>query len=924
MSLPAQPEAAWHEDEPNELSWEHLAGSLACFEMFEKEYAGTGEPKLPAVKLPSMVTTIKVPATVLLGEASKATWRAGQESGRPVIIGPAGHVGAAAKAVIDVPAAGTYRLWVRWKNTPGKNASNRVRLRPGATDAFTFGWQSVAQADYLDFKTGFVPTKRPGYAVDYPADKAGMIWSGSQTVELPAGKVLLDIAPTIHEGPFATRIVEQFGLTTDVINRPSDVDAQVPVPQSITVTQEKPRPEDQNRWTLWAIRPGSGSPDIVSAKPTLPGYHGHERRFRSALIERLAAGKNLTPDEKHLAQLVYFDEEWNLIGTPAQVAQRVKELGDPKNIMAGYMQWVEAETFDVKSGWTTESQTDASAGRALGASYSDGPALAVGLLNAPKDGEYKIWVRFAQIKGYHNTFELAIYQGGEKTFEKPFHEMGSAGSGYVYVWQPVEVKLKAGKVEVHLTKSRGKSPYAYRRVDALVLTDDLSWAPTGTQLPLPGKGMVASAGLEKAAAKNDVVIWTGAPDDKFTGLPWGAWPTRQDVEKTVMVVVPPPRSQPPGAPSDGVAPSFNEEITRDAIQLEGRPGATVSRVIRVTNPTDKRQVLALRVKSPDGLGSQVRVVGFQITADKSWVAMPLLARRQICIAPMTTAYVWVDAQVPQKGTAKYEVTIGLKTVTVEVAARGEFFDPVKAPLAGGWCSPPSGVSGWKMFEESGLNLICGVVLSKQEMKAFKIRIFAVPLGEPKTREEVDQTVAGMKAMGLDYADWAWIISDEPNEKAVAAWVAAAKVIRDADPKVQIWCNPGEVESSKPEVVKAMTPFIDIFCPYANHFGERLPEDYRVLVRATGKLKLVYTTPCFHEKAPGAPLELLGLAASAKKLGRDGFNCFALFNYYGYTASAWDEVNAPFPDQAVSIYPGAWGRAISSRNLEAVRQAVQEW
>jgi hypothetical protein len=943
------------DDEPDELSWEYFKGSLVCFEMFEKEQARLGEPvpmkvrvegtPAPAgekeyariereareVEMPAEVVTVKVPGSAFVAgdKAGVGSWKAGTDNGRPVMTSHAGHGGTTAKVAVDVPKAGNYRVWVRWKNVPGANASNLVRIRPGVTERFTFDWQACAQGEYLEFKTGFVPMKRPGYAVDYPKEKPGMIWQCSAVMKLPKERVVVEVSPTIHEGPFAPRVVEQVWVTSDVFRRPPDVDEEVPVPDEVTVVKEKTRAEDAKRWALWAVRPGTALMK-ESGIPTIPGYEAHEWAFKRKLIKRLAKGENLSADEKHMAQMVYFDEDWNLIGTPAQVAGRVKELTDPKNAVKGYLQWEEAEGFDIKSGWTADGQTDASGGLALSAGYGDGPALAVGNFSVPETGSYRLWVRFAQIKGYYNTMAVTVYQGGEKAFEKAFDEMPGEGhpGGYVYGWHPVDVKLSEGKVEVHVWKNVGKGPYAYRRVDAVVLTSDLEWKPSGVDRPLAGPGAVAGAGLEEMRkTKREALVWTGPDGDGFAGLPWGAWPTREDVKKGATKRG--KGSWVPNANPDG--PDMSYDIQRvEAVRLEGRPGSVVSQAIRVTNPTDETMRMALLTGdcvdpvSKKPLKVSAKVVAFQITADKRWVAMPLLKREHLYVPAMTTAYAWVSAEVPASGTAEFELTVGLTDVKVQVTATGKAFEWAKAPLAGGWCSPPGGVKGWEMFRDSGVNLICGKVLSKEEMTRYQVRMFAVPLGAPKSKEEVEKVAAGMRAMGLDYGDWAWIISDEPNEKSVEAWVAGAKVIKQADPRIQVWCNPGEVESSKVEVVKAMAPYVDVFCPYMNHFGEKLPADYRALVRGLGKVKLVYTTPCFNEKMPGAPLELLGLAASAKKLGRDGFNCFSLFNFYGYTASAWDEVNAPFPDQSVSIYPGAGGKAISSRNLEAVREGVMGW
>jgi hypothetical protein len=207
---------------------------------------------------------------------------------------------------------------------------------------------------------------------------------------------------------------------------------------------------------------------------------------------------------------------------------------------------------------------------------------------------------------------------------------------------------------------------------------------------------------------------------------------------------------------------------------------------------------------------------------------------------------------------------------------------------------------------------------------YGIKMVALTLGAPASAAEVETKVAAVKALGLDYRDWAWIISDEPDARAVEAWVAAARVIREADRNVQIWCNPGEARSSTAEVVRAMAPASDVFCPYIDHFSRQRQPEYVEFVKGVGRVKLVYTTPCFREKTPAAPLDLISLAASAKTLGRDGFCLYSLYNFYEATATCWDERHAPLPDQAVSIYPGAYGRAISSRNLEAIRQAVHDW
>ena len=242
---------------------------------------------------------------------------------------------------------------------------------------------------------------------------------------------------------------------------------------------------------------------------------------------------------------------------------------------------------------------------------------------------------------------------------------------------------------------------------------------------------------------------------------------------------------------------------------------------------------------------------------------------------------------------------------------------------GGFCSPWPDIAGWQFFKKYDLTTVHGVVISKAQMQQYGIKLFVVSLGDPQSAEYVADIVNTLQTMGLDYSDWAWKISDEPNKNSYPKWVEAAKALRAFNPKIRIWNNVGEIQGSTPEAVTAMSPWVDIFCPYISQFASK-DATYEKLIYTLGNPKLLYTTPCFREKSPGAPLELLGLADAAIKYNRDGWDAFSLRNYYSYAASAWDEVNAPFGAQAISMYPGAWHQVIGSRNMEAVRVAVQRW
>ncbi len=116
----------------------------------------------------------------------------------------------------------------------------------------------------------------------------------------------------------------------------------------------------------------------------------------------------------------------------------------------------------------------------------------------------------------------------------------------------------------------------------------------------------------------------------------------------------------------------------------------------------------------------------------------------------------------------------------------------------------------------------------------------------------------------------------------------------------------------------------MFCPYLDHFSSKDEKYSEEELPAIGKLKLLYTTPCFREKSPDSPGELLYLGEMAAKHRRDGWAPFSLFCSYPYSNSIWDEIYPFNGCQSVGFYPGAYGRTLSTRNMEAMREAIQRY
>lgn len=81
---------------------------------------------------------------------------------------------------------------------------------------------------------------------------------------------------------------------------------------------------------------------------------------------------------------------------------------------------------------------------------------------------------------------------------------------------------------------------------------------------------------------------------------------------------------------------------------------------------------------------------------------------------------------------------------------------------------------------------------------------------------------------------------------------------------------------------------------------------------------------FLATTPSAPLDHLGMRDFAIGCNLDGWAFFALMHGFTYSNSLWDEVNNYMGDQCVNIYPGAAYQAISTRNAEAIREAVRRF
>ncbi|MBT3379108.1 MAG: hypothetical protein HN742_36115 [Lentisphaerae bacterium] len=942
LALPHEPLAPQaRADEPDELSWEHFATCLHCFGDFTEWVADSTaawEKARRSAAEAGLVTDPPKEFSTLWFEAEDfplrgKTWsviEAERHAGRPVsgtglLRGRYGHNAGFVRRSVTVLKAGAYRLWVRYWHLKGHHASFRVRVLPAQMVNYEFGWQTSAQGEWLNHRFDFAEHGRKQPVLSIKDEPTGFVWECTPLVELPAGPLGLELAGCIHSGSYTFRHVDCLVLTEDplwmpgalvgssgvafppgavvpdlnvgggAIRRPSlpaGTHAEARRPNASRSTRP-PSAETVKLWDLWCARPGTRSSDRV---PTAVRECWLD--WRNHLLTRLANSDTPTLHLRRLARSHCFDSDWNLIGTPAQVAEEGQRLGGLDRSGKRWYQVIEAESMtESVAGWAVEKNSLSGGGERMRAHYCDGLAEMTSQIAIPHEGRYRLWVHHSRIKGYTNLFQIRLERKGDdapKAFR--FGEEPADSGGYRMIWSSHEVELSSGNLGIVLSKNRGKGPYAYRHVDRIILTDDTTWQPEGVrEPPLTASEIRGWIGGNTGSETPQLAVWRAAHT-------WHGF----DMSTTR-----------PG-PEDDVMP--------DTIALQVGTGEVVSALLHMANPSEQAVTMNPGTTGAASRALSWRVVAYTLSKPFGWQPMPLLRRRQLTVPPQCIASLWLTVDARKLPPGKHGAVLNLGPQSVDIVMDVESFDLEQhpSPLVGGWTRPYAFPEAWKTFADVGLDLIHGVMIPKPEMDALGIRLLNVTLRAPADAEHVRRVVGTTEAMGLSYSDWSWEVFDEPSDKTAAKWATGAKAVRDADPRVRIWCNPGDTNVCHTEAIRTMAPYIDVFCPFINHFGRWPDGEHAKQVGGIGQIKLFYTTPCAAEKAPHAPLDMLHLAEQAQRLERDGWDFFCLKNYYEYCNTPWDDVWSYHRDQAVSIYPGAGRQVISTRNLEALREAIRRW
>jgi hypothetical protein len=110
-------------------------------------------------------------------------------------------------------------------------------------------------------------------------------------------------------------------------------------------------------------------------------------------------------------------------------------------------------------------------------------------IDVPRAGDYKVWVRYADWSNKNENFAVRLTQSERNVFQHEFglkdlidaHDEISMYWGWAFSWDGASAKLDKGpaRISVEIEKSAG----ARRHVDAVLVTNDLAYLPSGRRKP---------------------------------------------------------------------------------------------------------------------------------------------------------------------------------------------------------------------------------------------------------------------------------------------------------------------------------------------------------------------------------------------------------------------------------------------------------
>src|SRR5262245_54704915 len=131
----------------------------------------------------------------------------------------------------------------------------------------------------------------------------------------------------------------------------------------------------------------------------------------------------------------------------------------------------------------------------------------------PRAGKYRVWVRYVDHRRKTEPFNVIVRQGGKEPVRGelgvkpvvPANDEYQLYWGFSFGWGALDGELAAGPARLLLTID--KAGEAWRQIDAVLITDDLTYEPVGREKP--PFAYFASFGLRP----KDGAAWRGSGKD---------------------------------------------------------------------------------------------------------------------------------------------------------------------------------------------------------------------------------------------------------------------------------------------------------------------------------------------------------------------------------------------------------------------------
>ena len=883
-------------DEPNSLRsslgltlWDmgHNAGDIRAFHRYLQAQGQTPASLLPAGELAAPDGLQKI---LVEPERLPAALRAGwQAEGDSVSIGSADG-GPALLLPLHIERPTLYRLWIKFNAFNSGAGVTSIKIYKAGNEA-----DGPVLRDLFD---------------DVAPALAGPQWKDI-FVDLAVGDYVIRLEPASPHwnvgdksrgrGP---RSIDCLYLTEALWNNaPSDAERAAmrdarPV-STVQWTSDVPLAgNDLAQWKWWKVRPISW--ELSSRYPKL---FAQSRRFWREQIDVLAQqdyGKAL-PDYQSRVRQIIFDDTWNLVGNPVRIARQIAAL---RGGLAGNTQntsyQINGSDFETEGAWQTRGTT-------LAGPYGNFKGTARAGVSVDQPGRYYVWTHFNNAKSYYAPWRLNVSAGNQTLTHD--HDANNYGGEWQLAGTIAVAAPSAVNLEITPLPLRNKA--TARVIQGVVLTTQANFAPVGTVSVAMNRGQYAAR--IAATRASGYLAWL---DDDPYQRPlsqdnWNKamWPPqiagRTQIETTKTVTLPPAATR--------------------AIQL----------VLR--NAGDTPLQMNVQCGALAGTGGTFagkvtwRVVGFSPygAASLQWTPFFLLRRPFISVPPSGVAGVWLTINSQGVPAGTYTAPVRLsgggapdRVFTLRVRVSPVSARPRRPLIIGGYSNAIEGEAYARDVAAHGINMWWGE-LDKNEMQRRGIRLLALNVGKVTnagTTDAIRSRIARLKAMGLDYGDWIFVIGDEPTgktEDALKPFLDMAKAIRAADPQARISFNPGDTANI--ETFRILDPYCDFWIPYSVHMRNIAGQAMQRREIFTTKPWMWYSVVAYTDKLPTTPLSAKSQIRSVPATPGNPVGT-ALFSFYYPLRAPWDTGYEPLRDSSVFFLPGRNG-PVATPAWEAIGEAI---